>query len=462
MNCILFFILYKFINTSLCFNQNDHQNFAQMEHHAQSVDDALIGGLSYKLKAGASYVTDRRAVTFFASGGNQYSSSGAKVCKFNIVADQWLDPSTSRVMFTLHNQGGGANNTQPLHWNPAVMFRRARIIAGGQVIEDIDDFNRLSLMMAALKPQDGQKEIAMEGFGLFDIQYDAVAMVNGGGFNPDSVDAGDNREIYRNRDWDEAGPIFEFRPVLFKPMLRIIAQEKLTPLRYCPLQIELGLVSSASECMFVGIQNGLTSVDQWGISDIQCKMDLLTLDSSPQNEYASHLLSGKPLPINFSSFNHTNQATNGDKDFSAHIHRALARLKSVFITLYRDGATAVMNPGTRKAYNDFYHPASSSNMEGLEKGQHQVWIQVGAKQIPEYPIKDCTEAYYQLRKTVGHPNIFSRWYHSTKYTVVLDMEKISGAGFTGMNTKACDLVTTNFRDCQHSDVNGSRSVPSRV
>ena len=47
-----------------------------MEAHAQSVDDALIGNLSYKLKAGASYVTDRRSVTFFASGGNQYSSTG--------------------------------------------------------------------------------------------------------------------------------------------------------------------------------------------------------------------------------------------------------------------------------------------------------------------------------------------------------------------------------------------------
>ena len=29
-----------------------------MEHHAQSVGDALIGGLSYKLKPGASYVTN--------------------------------------------------------------------------------------------------------------------------------------------------------------------------------------------------------------------------------------------------------------------------------------------------------------------------------------------------------------------------------------------------------------------
>ena len=87
-------------------------------------------------------------------------------------------------------------------------------------------------------------------------------------------------------------------------------------------------------------------------------------------------------------------------------------LECVFITLYREGATSTMPPGHRKNCNDFYHPAPVTNMEDLEKGQHQFWIQVGLKRIPEYPIRDCTEAFYHLRKTVGHPiNIFSRWYH---------------------------------------------------
>ena len=128
-----------------------------MEHHAQSTDDALIGGLLYKLKAGASYVTNRRSVSYFAQGGNQYSPSGVKVMKFNLTGDQWLDPSTFRVMFQLNNIGnvGAAEGTSlkmvgPLSWNPAVFFRRARLICGGQVVEDIDSFNRLSLMHAAL------------------------------------------------------------------------------------------------------------------------------------------------------------------------------------------------------------------------------------------------------------------------------------------------------------------------
>ena len=290
-----------------------------MEHHAQSIDDQLITCLSYKLKPGASYVTDRRSVTYFASGGNQYSPNGVKVAKFNIVADQWLDPSTFRVMFTLNNIGtpGVLGNVLPLHWNPAILFRRARVICGGTVIEDIDDFNRLSLMFTALKSQDDQKEIAMEGFGLFDRVNDQSA----GGLIADPTGAEedlDERKVYRISDWDEAGAIEKARTILFKPMLGILAQEKLIPLRYAPLTFEFELVSNAAGCMFVGTQKGINYVSNWGISDIQCKMDLLTLDSSLQNEYASHLLSGKNLPINFSSFNHTNQSTNGDKDFSTH------------------------------------------------------------------------------------------------------------------------------------------------
>ena len=75
------------------------KRFDKMEHHAQSTDDALIGGLSYKLKPRASYVTNRRSVSYFASGGNTYSPNGVEVMEFNHTGCQWLDPSTFRVAF---------------------------------------------------------------------------------------------------------------------------------------------------------------------------------------------------------------------------------------------------------------------------------------------------------------------------------------------------------------------------
>ena len=237
-------------------------------------------------------------------------------------------------MFTLNHKSTltTVTKTKPLHWNPAIFFRHARVIRGGVVIEDIDDFNRLSLTLTALKPIDEQKDIAMEGFGLFADVNDSLPQMttdwSAGVPAQSAKEDADERKSYRVSDWDESGSVRVKRTVLFKPMLGILAQEKLIPLRYCPLTIELELVSNAADCVFVGRHGDDTNcTENWNISDIQCKMDLLTLDSSLQNEYASHLLSGKTLPINFSCYNPTNQSTNGDKDFSANIHRALTRLK---------------------------------------------------------------------------------------------------------------------------------------
>ena len=81
-------------------------------------------------------------------------------------------------------------------------------------------------------------------------------------------------------------------------------------------------------------------------------MILLELGSGLQNECASHLLSGKSLPINFNTWNHTIQSTGLGKHFSAHITRAVTRLKSIFITLHKPGGVAY------RQVNDFDHPCT--------------------------------------------------------------------------------------------------------
>ena len=416
-----------------------------MEHHAQSVDDALIGGLSYKLKEGASYITNRRSFSYFAQGGNDYKPSGVRVCKFHLTGDQWLDPSTFRIAFQLNNldhDALGSTYIQPLSWNPAIFFRRCRVIAGGQVIEDIDDFNRLSTMLTTLKSGEEQLMIATEGFGSFDDVYGDTAT--------------DHRKTYLSFDSNRSGVVFQSRRVVFKPMLGLLNQEKLLPLRYCPIQIELELVNNGADAVHVGGYDGDTHSANWSITDIQAKCDLLTLDNALDNEYASHLLSGKTLPINFSTWNHTNQSCNGDKNFSANINRALTRLKSVFITLQ----------GTQtdweKTCNEFYHPIQSKATDRYNiEDEHQYWVQIGSKLIPEYPIKSLSESLSQLRKTVGTPfHMFGVWYRSNKYVIGLDLEKVSGAGFSGISTKSGDLMTLNFRDCDVENLPGS--IPKRV
>ena len=284
-----------------------------MQHHAQSIDDALIGGLSYKLKPGASYVTNRRSVSYFACGGNTYSPNGVKIMKFNLTGDQWLDPSTFRVAFQLNNNNG--NNAdgfqimvQPLSWNPAVFLRRARLVCGGQVVEDIDDFNRLSLMLIDLLFEDDQHDIGCEGFGNFDFVKGAAAQ------------AADQRKSYRQTGYDLSGNVSLARRVMFKPMLGLFNQEKFIPLRYCPIQIELELVNSQADAVSLEVAECFSTGANWEISDIQCKCDLLELDSSLSNEYESHLLSCKSLPINCNTWNHTNQSTGLDKNILGSYH----------------------------------------------------------------------------------------------------------------------------------------------
>ena len=208
--------------------------------------------------------------------------------------------------------------------------------------------------------------------------------------------------------------------------------------------------------MHVGSYNGETHTANWDMTDIQVKCDLLALGNSLEKEYASHLLSGKTLPINFPTWNHTNQSTGNDKDFSAHINRALTRLQPVFIILHStDGAW-------HRQANHFYHPIenSASDQYGVAD-EHAYQVQIGSKPIPEYPVNSLAESLSQLRKTVGHPfQMFGRWYRTTKYIIGFDLEKVPGAGPTGLSTKSSDLMTLGFRDC---DLDGTpNSTPQRV
>ena len=143
-----------------------------------------------------------------------------------------------------------------------------------------------------------------------------------------------------------------------------------------------------------------------------------------------------------------------DKNFSVHITRAVTRLKSIFITLHKPDGVAY------KQANDFYHPASTGAQLFLVD-EHSDQVQIGSKLIPEYSVTSVTESYMQLKKTVGRAfKMHSSWHRSRKYIIGLDLEHISGAGFTGLSTKSGDLLILNFKDCDGTGA--ADSVPNRV
>ena len=75
-----------------------------LEATTNAIEDHLIDSLSFRLQPGASYVTNRRSVSFFPQGSNIYKPlQGTKVIKINLTGDGWLDPSTVQLQFTLTN-----------------------------------------------------------------------------------------------------------------------------------------------------------------------------------------------------------------------------------------------------------------------------------------------------------------------------------------------------------------------
>jgi len=404
-----------------------------MESYTASAEDALIDGLSFKLGNSASYITDRKSCTFQASGSNIYtgSGSGTKVIKFQLNADGWLDPSTTRVMFNLVNKGTAAQMLRPLQ-GAYSFFRRLRITANGALVEDVSDYNRVHHMFEVLTSVHNRDNDDIEGFGYrSDTVQPGVAHTEATGSLPGI--AGQSHQT-----------------VSFKLCSGLFSQPKMIPLKYCPLTIELELVTNNLDPIVDPATAGFLPADtstDWEISDVSVKTDIVTLDNTLQNNYDSHLLSGKSLPINYNTYIVQSQVVAG-KDVSVNMSRAISRLKSVFVALYRAPGTAKPED---KEWLNFYHPmsavASYSKAHELE-----FQIQIGSKLYPEYPIRSLAESFAQLKKSVGilgsnfhSVSISPKQYRNQHFIMGVDTEMSIGASWTGKSTKTGDLLTVKMK-----------------
>jgi len=418
------------------------------------VEDYLIEGLSFKLQPGASYVTDRRSVSYFPAGSNVYvAQTGTRVIRINLTGEGWLDPSTVRLMMTVRNTAGAGRNLVPLSgaWS---FFRRVRCLVGGSIVDDVDYYNRVHEMLHILTSKMNRDNDDIEGFG---CRWD-----------------GDNN--YASELVNQANylgiPTGQAKTASFKPLCGLFNQPKLIPLMWCPLTLEFEVVSLATDPVLQaaagdhgeGTWNANNVSSSWQLEDVQIKCDLVTLDSALQNSYAEHVLSGKALPINYSTYVTQFQTLANGLPMIVNVTRSVSRLKSLFFNF--DGNRPALANGNRTTYynkdwNTFSHPMQGAYSFNNEL---QLSVQIGSKLFPEYPIRSAAEAYYQLKKALGiHGSAFQSisptfiQYIRDHFIVGIDTEKILDAGFTGLNTRAGDLMVVRAQgangNLQNADSN---------
>ena len=409
-----------------------------VEAMANGVEDKLIDGLSFKMQPGASYVVDRRSVTYHPQGSNIYKpSAGTKLIRILLTGDNWLDPSTLRIQFNVNNDETTAKYLYVLG-GPHSFFRRMRILVAGQLVEDIDQYNRIHEMMSILTASESRANQATEAFGL--------------NWDSDTVSGEYNSAIRPNQSLT----------VLFKPLSGLLNQNKMLPIRYAPITIELELVDTitdpiidptGSPVLGTSTFTPANTSTNWSINNVQVKVDVCTLDNALDNSYAQHLLQGKSLPISYNTFVSQLQTISGQDAPLVNVSRALTRLKSVFVTLHKDAG--VVWPGNRKFWNTFFSPMGTDNGTNLihnSEGEFEYQLQIGSKLFPEYPIRSHNESYYQLAKTLGvqasalhNFDISAREYRFSKFVLGIDCEKVLDAGFTGINTRAGDLMSIKLK-----------------
>ena len=173
----------------------------------------------------------------------------------------------------------------------------------------------------------------------------------------------------------------------------LFSQDKFLPFKHAPIVIELELVGNPGDCLNTGSSSTVANSTSWKITEPQIKCDIVMLDSELQNSYASHLLSGKSLPIHFSSYA-TNVQTATGKDNSLSIARSFTRIRSVFVTMFHGDGTDVND----KVANYFYHPMNATYNKDAEV---EFQLQLGSAVYPQYPIRSLAEAFYSLRTTLG-------------------------------------------------------------
>ena len=337
-----------------------------------------------------------------------------------------------------------------------------RIIAGSQVVEDFDSYNRVHHMFSKLMSQGARRDEANEGFG---YRYDdeLLTLVNNAGNTALTY------EVHANN----CQGFYSEMTVGFKPLCGLFSQFKYLPLKYMGnLTIELELVTNAVDCIIdpnnydesdTGLDEDIrtrftvavagdtgkatnTSID-WEISNPRVVCDVCTLDNNLNNEYTKHLLEGKGLPITYTTYITQSQTAKGSTDISVPVIRSVSKLVASFVTFYKSGDPSTGYEYADKEFCRFYHP--HQNHIPLDAGIYdkdkdlEFQIQVFSKLYPEYPCNSITQCFYHLRKALNLPmfhqrsmNINFKQYRDRQFIFAFSFEKVPDSSYTGVNTRA--------------------------
>ena len=482
-----------------------------MDNIISESSDVMINQLNFGLPQTSQYITDRRQVNYFPSGSNVYApNAGNKNIRFYISgeANQYLDLSSVRLFAYLQNTDGTrAKFLRPLGGLHS-FFQRYRATVGGQMVQDIVEYNRHCELFKSFKSKDVNEmdDIESSANPSYDDDYHKYA--NGLDNFLQINDTGDGTNYYPNGDHNEYGRV-DFRHtrhslsgipganskvrLSHKPVCGLMESSYYLPLRFAPLELEFTIVSDGTEPVVVPQGNGTTQTDKngyyfqdgntstsWEINNVIIRADVITLDNTVDNNITKHLLEGQSLKLIVPQYHTITQTFNtGGGEINMNIVKSASKLTNAFITLYRTPrggkiySNYLVDTYVYKRWNYFYNPmiwgqindgGDPENIpaqagKGFADSSRALTyqLQIASKKYPEFEVSSLSEAFYFLRRTLhflnadqNSLNISYKQYRENKFVMAFSLEKMPDVNFTGQNTKSGSLITFKIKGTEGS------------
>jgi hypothetical protein len=140
-------------------------------------------------------------------------------------------------------------------------------------------------------------------------------------------------------------------------------------------------------------------------------------------------------------------------NFLVQVIRAVTKLQKAFITFYNPIPNALDAEPFRKPSIYFHHPMDADRARIYNPNYElQINLQFGSKLYPEYPTNNLSECFYRLREALNLPDkrlhaisINYKDYIRNKFVFCADFQRVPGASYTGINTKAEQVLMVNVK-----------------
>ena len=220
---------------------------------------------------------------------------------------------------------------------------------------------------------------------------------------------------------------------MHKLHLSLLSCGKLLPTRYAPIEIELSLISTASDWLDADSANSTN----FSISDAQILYDSFTLDESVQNSFYSALLKNQVLSIpTLNAYQVVQSIPTGATSYSFSTVRAFSRLSQIWLSFRGTGArgTEFIAPA------DLPGEPSAVTLENT--AVPQVRLALGPHNWPSpQPVSTMAEHYYMFQKALGHiPNMTRYLYENKAFAMVFDIKKMPSDITSSLSTRSGDQI----------------------